>query len=151
MAVEAARGVRWFTDTRMHVLVAEEGFSLVEAEAACGNMPPLHLHRDEDETFYVLDGRLTLFTPAGAVEIGPGEAVMGPRGVPHTYRVESAHGARWLASTNGGGFAAFVEATSTPAAGDGYAPPELMPSPEVLAGEAAVRGIDILGPPGQLP
>ena len=142
--------VRWFTDTRMRILVAEDGFSLIEAQAERGNMPPLHVHHDEDEAFYVLEGRLSLHTPAGAVEVGAGEATLGPRGVPHTYRVES-ESARWVVTTNGGGFARFVEATSVPAEGDGYAPPERMVSPEVLGAEAAARGIEILGPPGLLP
>jgi len=114
-------------------------------------MPPLHVHHEEDETFYVLRGRLSLHTPAGAVEIGPGEAAVGPRGVPHTYSVESSGGARWIVSTNSVGFASFVQATSVPATGDGYAPPELMVSPEVLTAEAAARGIEVLGPPGLLP
>jgi mannose-6-phosphate isomerase-like protein (cupin superfamily) len=142
--------VRWFTDTRMQIHVAEERSSLIEAEARRGNMPPLYVHRDEDEWFYVLAGRLSLYTPAGASELGPGDAVLGPRGVPHTYRVES-ETARWLVGTNGGGFAAFVEATSVPAEDDGYAPAERMPAPEMLAAEAAARGIEILGPPGLLP
>ncbi len=140
---------RWFTDTRMRIHVCAEEMSLVEAEARRGNMPPLHVHHDEDETFYVLEGRLSLHTPDGAVEAGPGEAILGPRGVPHAYRVES-YTARWLVSTNGR-FASFVEATSVPAEDDGYAPPEKMASPDVLAAEAAARGIELLGPPGLLP
>jgi len=142
--------IRWFTDTRMRIVVADESMSVIEAEARRGNMPPLHVHHDEDETFYVLEGRLTLHTPDGAVEFGPGEAVLGRRGVPHAYRVES-ETARWLVVTNGGGFASFVEATSVPAETDGFAPPEKMASPEVLDAEAAARGIEILGPPGLLP
>jgi hypothetical protein len=93
---------------------------------------------------------MSLHTPDGAVELGRGDAAMGPRGVPHAYRVES-ESARWVVATNGGGFASFVEATSVPAEGDGYAPPELMATPERLGAEAAARGIEILGPPGLLP
>ena len=142
--------VRWFVDTRVRILMVDEGVSLIESEARQGNMPPLHVHHDEDETFYVLEGRMSLHTPAGAVELGPGEAALGPRGVPHTYRVESTS-ARWLVVTNGGRFASFVEATSVPAEGDGYAPAEQMVSPEVLGAEAAARGIDELGSPGLPP
>ncbi len=141
---------RWFTDTRMRVLVADEAGSLVEAEARKGNMPPLHVHHDEDETFYVLSGRMSLHTPDGSVELEDGDAVLARRGVPHAYRVES-ETARWLVATSGDGFASFVLATSVPAEGEGYAPPEKMVSPEVLAAEAAARGIELLGPPGLLP
>jgi hypothetical protein len=54
-------------------------------------------------------------------------------------------------TTTSGGFARFIAATSAPAVGDGYAPPEQWPSPELLAGVAAENGIDLLGPPGLLP
>ena len=137
---------RWFTDTRMRILVSEPSQSLIEAEALQGNMPPLHVHHDEDETFCVLDGRLTLLTAEGSA----GEAAFAPRGVPHVYRVESER-ARWLVTTTGGGFAAFVEETSTPAEHGGFAAPEQMASPDALAAAAAARGIELLGPPGMVP
>lgn len=142
--------VRWFTDTRMRILVADDAMSMIEAEALRGNMPPLHVHHDEDESFYVLEGEISLHTAAGTVLLGPGEAALGPRGVPHAYRVESAS-ARWVVTTNGGGFASFVEATSVPAENDGYAPPATMATPELLGAEAAARNIELLGPPGLLP
>jgi mannose-6-phosphate isomerase-like protein (cupin superfamily) len=138
--------VRWFNDTRVRV----HSGSLVESQARQGNMPPLHVH-DEDETFFVLEGRISLHTPGGRVEVGPGESAFGPRGVPHTYRVESEEDARWLVTTSAGEFAAFVAETSAPAANGGYAPLEEMPAPETLAAAAARHGIEILGPPGALP
>ncbi|HZR96676.1 MAG TPA: cupin domain-containing protein [Gaiellaceae bacterium] len=141
---------RWFADTRIRILVAEESQSVVESEALQGNMPPLHVHHAEDEVFYVLDGRLSLLTPGGRVELARGEAAFAPRGIPHTYRVES-DTARWLASTTTGGFAAFVAETSTPAEDAGYAPAERMPAPETLAAAAARREIELLGPPGATP
>ena len=142
--------VRWFMDTRMRILVAAEGMSMIEAEALQGNMPPLHVHHDEDESFFVLEGELSLHTAAGSVLLGPGDAALGPRGIPHAYRVESAS-ARWVVTTNGGGFASFVEATSLPAEHDGYASAGQMATPEVLGTEAAARNIELLGPPGLLP
>ena len=142
---------RWFTLARMRIHVAEDGQSVVEAWAPHGDMPPLHLHQYEDETFYVLEGRLSLYTGESSYDLGPGEAAFAPHGVPHAYRVESAEGARWLVVTNSGGFATFVEAASVPAAADGYPPAESMLAPEVLAAEAAACGIELLGPPGLLP
>jgi quercetin dioxygenase-like cupin family protein len=142
---------RWFTDTRMRILVAAETCSVVEGEAQQGNMPPLHVHRDHDEVFYVLRGRLSLHLPGSTVELGPGEAAVGPAGVPHTYRVESAEGATWVVTTTTGGFARFIAETSVPAEGEGYAPQERWPSPETLGAVAAQNGIELLGPPGLLP
>src|SRR3954454_15784142 len=137
---------RWFTDTRMRILVSEETGSLIEAEAREGSMPPLHVHHGEDEVFYVLDGALSLLTPGATVELSPGDAVFAPRGVPHTYRVESPT-ARWIVTTSSGGFASFVAETSRPAGDDGYAPAEAMAAPDVLVAAAARHDIEILGPP----
>lgn len=150
MAVAVERDVRWFTDVRMTVLLDTDAIGLLEAEARQGNMPPLHVHREDDESFYVLEGRLSLFLPGERIELEPGEATLAPKGVPHTYRVES-ETARWLVGSVPGRFIGLVLATSVPAEDDGYAPPELMPALDVLAAEAAARGIELLGPPGATP
>jgi mannose-6-phosphate isomerase-like protein (cupin superfamily) len=45
----------------------------------------LHVHREEDEAWYVLEGRLGVLVGDEVVEAGPGEGVLVPRGTPHTY------------------------------------------------------------------
>jgi mannose-6-phosphate isomerase-like protein (cupin superfamily) len=42
-----------------------------------------HDHRDTDETFIVIEGRLRIDFRDGAVEIGPGEMYVVPKGVEH--------------------------------------------------------------------
>jgi mannose-6-phosphate isomerase-like protein (cupin superfamily) len=42
-----------------------------------------HDHKDTDETFVVLDGKLRIDLRDGAVEIGPGEMFVVPKGVEH--------------------------------------------------------------------
>lgn len=42
-----------------------------------------HHHEDEDELFLVIDGTLRIELRDGAVELGPGEMVVVPRGVEH--------------------------------------------------------------------
>jgi mannose-6-phosphate isomerase-like protein (cupin superfamily) len=42
-----------------------------------------HHHADEDELFLVLDGTLRLELRDGAVELGPGQMAVVPRGVEH--------------------------------------------------------------------
>ena len=42
-----------------------------------------HEHPDTDEAFIVLDGRLRIDLRDGAVEVGPGEMYVVPRGVEH--------------------------------------------------------------------
>ena len=46
---------------------------------------PLHLHRNDDEAWYVLEGTLCLRVGKRVVEAGAGSAVLVPRGTVHTY------------------------------------------------------------------
>lgn len=47
--------------------------------------PAFHLHQDEDEAFFVLDGTLTLRAGSDTVDLGPGGFAWGPRGIPHGF------------------------------------------------------------------
>jgi mannose-6-phosphate isomerase-like protein (cupin superfamily) len=46
---------------------------------------PLHVHHDDDEAWYVLDGALRFRLGDHTFEAGPGGAVMAPKGTPHSY------------------------------------------------------------------
>jgi mannose-6-phosphate isomerase-like protein (cupin superfamily) len=46
---------------------------------------PLHLHRSDDEAWYVLEGVLSVKVGNDDVELRAGSGVMVPRGTPHTY------------------------------------------------------------------
>jgi glyoxylate utilization-related uncharacterized protein len=46
---------------------------------------PLHLHRSDDEAWYVLEGRLCVKRGDEEVELHAGSGVLVPRGTPHTY------------------------------------------------------------------
>ena len=47
-----------------------------------------HRHADADELFWVVSGQLFVDTPAGSVELGPGELYVVPRNVEHRTRSE---------------------------------------------------------------
>jgi mannose-6-phosphate isomerase-like protein (cupin superfamily) len=144
----------WFIDNRarVHLEGRDTGgaFDLVESEARGGNMPPLHVHRDTDETFYVLEGRMSFHLPGRTVEAGSGEAFLAPRGIPHAFRVESDH-ARWLVIGSPAGFADFVREVSDEAEGDGLPPLDREPDVARIAEAGSRHGIELLGPPGTLP
>jgi quercetin dioxygenase-like cupin family protein len=144
----------WFIDNLVFVRAGGEQtggrYCVVEISGRQGDMPPLHVHHDEDETFYVLDGELRVFVGDAELTLAAGDCAVAPRGVPHVYRVES-EGARWLAIGNGGGFEDFVRAVSEPAPASELPPAGRHADPGALAEAAAARGIEILGPPGTLP
>jgi len=82
--------------------------------------------------------------------LGPGQFALGPKGVPHTYRVTSAEPARILVTSSNGSFARFVQAYGVPAPRREL-PPREAPDAERLGRLAAEHGITLLGPPGMLP
>ncbi len=116
-----------------------------------GDQPPLHVHADEDEGFYVLSGSLTVWVGAAEpITLAPGDYALAPHGLPHTYRADD-EGAVMLVSSTPGSFIPFLRE-----AGEVAARPELPvldgpPDAERLASIAATHGITLLGPPGMLP
>jgi mannose-6-phosphate isomerase-like protein (cupin superfamily) len=48
-------------------------------------LAPLHLHHNDDEIWYVLEGTLCVQIGENEIEAHAGAAVMGPRGMPHTF------------------------------------------------------------------
>jgi Cupin domain len=98
----------------------------------------------------VLEGELRVRAGDTEVRIGAGETILGPKGVPHTYRVESHEGARWLVITRGGNFERFVHALSRSAEQPEPPTPQGPPTPEqanTLAAAAREHGIELVGPP----
>lgn len=45
----------------------------------------LHVHHQDDEAWYVLEGRLGFQLGPRSIEAGAGAAVLAPRGTPHSY------------------------------------------------------------------
>ncbi len=144
----------WFLNTlvqiRTRVGDGPDGLSLIEHRVAAGDSPPLHVHRTEDELFYLLEGELAFQVGSEQRRLQAGEALLAPQGVPHTYRVESAGGARWLTITRAGDFERFVRALSRPALRLELPPPAPPPSAEAMAEfakVAAAHQIELCGPP----
>lgn len=144
----------WFIDNLVHPLIGGEQtdgeFSLAELTGRRGDMPPLHVHHRDHEAFHVLEGELSLFVGDRHLVVPAGRAALGPRGIPHTYRVESEI-ARWLVISTPSGFEQFLRAAGEPAERDELPPQGRGADPERLARLAAEEGIEILGAPGMLP
>ena len=143
----------WFLDTLSTIRVSEHdganGISVIEHRAPYAHSPPLHIHHNEDEVFHLLIGELRLRVGERDICLRAGETILAPRGVPHTFAVESQGGATWLTVTSGGDFERLVRSVARPAARDGL-PTPAAPTPEQIAAlEAACRanGIELVGPP----
>lgn len=57
---------------------------------------PLHLHRSDDEAWYVLEGVLCVQRAEEVVEVHAGSGVLVKRGTPHTYGNPKPEPARYL-------------------------------------------------------
>ena len=97
-----------------------------------------------------IEGELRMWAGDAEIRIGAGQSLLAPKGVPHTYRVESPGGARWLVVTTRGDFERFVRELSRPAERPGLPAPQGPPTPEqedALAEAARQHGIELVGPP----
>jgi mannose-6-phosphate isomerase-like protein (cupin superfamily) len=143
----------WFLNTavtfRVPAAAGADGMTLIESLAPEGDSPPLHVHGTEDELFHVLEGTLLVRLGDDELVLEAGESVLAPKGVPHTYRVESTQ-ARWLVMTTSGDFERFVRAVSRPAEAAGLPEPVGPPTPgqfEALTELAGRSAIAFVGPP----
>lgn len=124
-------------------------FSLVEEVGRKGMSaePPLHMHTREEESFYILEGRVTFFVGDEVIEATPGSLIVLPRGIPHRFTLESDE-VRMLNLCSPAGFEGFLKDLSEPAQALTLPPaPDGPPNIEKLLNAAAKYGVEILGPP----
>lgn len=101
------------------------GFALIEMSGEPGVEPPLHVHQNEDELFYVLEGRLKVTRGSEELVWEAGDSGFLPRGVPHTFKIRSGY-ARWLVYITPAGFEEYFRRIGRPAE---YLAPEKNPAP----------------------
>src|SRR5918997_234420 len=118
-------------------------YSIVEVLEPQGARAPLHLHRKEDEAFYILEGEMTFRIGEETIKARPGSFVFGPRDVPHTYTVDSGL-ARLLFLLSPSGFVGFIEAISKPAKELTLPPSEPEGSSDETADEAGSESFAVL-------
>lgn len=115
--------------------------SLIEQIIPVAFESPWHVHHSEDESFYVIEGQMSVIVGDDRVLLGPGDYGFGPRGVPHGFRIVGNVPARVLLMTTGPDFADFIAETSVSA----DAPPA-PPDMAKLMAAAERHNLDILGP-----
>ena len=55
-------------------------------DIAPGREVEAHIHEDEDDAFYILDGTMTFYFGDEEAEAGPGTFVLAPSGIEHGFR-----------------------------------------------------------------
>lgn len=134
----------WFSGNLMTLRHAE-GWTFLEARLHPGHAPPLHLHRNEDEAFYVLEGTMRFRRGDELHDLGPGDFLVVPQGVPHAFRV-GPDGARTIQVATGTDLAAFIRDAGEPAP-EPVLPPDPAFDREAVARAAERHDMVVVGPP----
>ena len=101
--------------------------------------PPRHLHHEQEEWFYVVDGEYVAEVGEERYRLGPGDSVFAPRGTPHLYaHVGEGTGRMLVAFRPAGEMESFFEAMSLV---------EGAPSREELRRLFRSHGMEVAGPP----
>lgn len=139
----------WMLNTLMTVKadadVTGGRFSLLEQLVTPAGNPPLHVHRDEDEAFYVLEGELDLVVGEERFSCAAGAFALAPKGIPHTYVVRSPV-ARLLVIGAPAGVDRFFRDVGERASAR-IVPQPTAPDVARVAEVAARYGIELVGPP----
>jgi quercetin dioxygenase-like cupin family protein len=105
-------------------------FALIEALTRKGNCPPRHIHRNEDESFYILEGEITALIGDQTIRGTPGTLIFGPRGVPHSFEIHSEQ-VRMLLLLTAAGLEGYFKQFCTPAAALTLPPPAEIPYADI--------------------
>jgi hypothetical protein len=114
---------------------------------------PWHVHTDEDEWFFVLEGNLTVYVGDTRVDLTAGGFAFGPTGVPHTFIGAGPDPTRVLVGLSPVLFEGFLREVGRPAPARVLPPSPAgpPPDPERMASIAKRHGVIVLGPPGPPP
>ena len=99
--------------------------------------PPLHVHRGQDEWFLVQEGQFEMRVGEDSFRLGPGDALLAPRSVPHTFASISETARMLVTFAPAGDMEAFFREASQMAA----------PTPAAMAEVFGRHGMQVLGPP----
>jgi quercetin dioxygenase-like cupin family protein len=140
----------WFLGTLATVKLPGEAsdgrFALIEFLFPRHASPPLHTH-PQDESYLVLEGRLTIVAGEQRFELEAGGAAVVPIGVPHTFRVDSER-ARVLVLSTPAGLERMVRDAAVPATTPTLPPADApRPAGDELQRIFAAHGQVTLGPP----
>ena len=140
----------WLVGDRITVKLTSEdtggAYSVAEEVSPPQGGPPPHIHSQEDETFYVLEGEVEFLLGEDTIVAGAGSCAYAPRGTLHTFKNVGTSPSRVLFVLNPGGFERFFLEAGEPGP-EGSAPPEGEPDVGRSVEIGQKYGLDISPPP----
>ena len=104
--------------------------------------PPRHVHHEQEEWFYVLEGEYVIEVGDTTYQLGVGDSVLAPRAFPHVWAcVGNGHGRILITFQPAGQMEAFFEESTQL---------DSLPAPEALADLFQRHGMSLVGPPLQV-
>jgi quercetin dioxygenase-like cupin family protein len=134
-------------DSQRILLTAEDttgSYALIENYNPPGVSIPLHLHRNEDETFYVVSGEVDFQINGEIMRGSAGTTVYLPRNAPHSFTVVGSEPAKMLMMLMPAGLEKYFEELS-------QLPSEEPPDMEKVIEISARYGIEFLSPSNNTP
>lgn len=147
--VPASEGeARWWGEALAVIKTTGEetagGLAVIEITEPPGAVAPRHVHANEDEAFWILEGSAEFDVGGRSFSASAGDFAFGPRGIPHSYEV-GPEGCRMLFVLTPAGFEDLVRLISVPAAERALPPaPQAPPEAENLGELIAPFGCEIL-------
>jgi mannose-6-phosphate isomerase-like protein (cupin superfamily) len=133
------RLTRTLIDIKVSTLDTDGALSVAEITSLQRGGPARHLHREQDEWFYVLEGEYAIEVGEERYEPGPGDSVFAPRKVAHVWaHVGEGSGKLIAALQPAGEIEAFFEDLAKLGSG---------PEREELQGVFGSHGMELVGPP----
>jgi quercetin dioxygenase-like cupin family protein len=141
----------WYNGSLMTFLATAEdtqgSFALIEAVSRKGNAPPPHIHHREEETFYVLEGELTVMVGNCTIKATAGTMVVVPRHTVHSFAIDSEQ-VRTLILSTPAGLERWFKEFSVPAKAMTLPPPAEIPYSKIqeMLAAAPKFGIEFVMP-----
>ncbi len=141
----------WFFNTLTTVKAGGEdthgAFTLMQYLLPPDFGPPPHIHKREDECFYVLDGEFDVTCGERTWTAAPGSLVLLPRGIPHTFHTWPTSPVKLLQVTSPAQFEHYAAEMGEPATSMTLPKPSAPDMDKVLSVGAKYEIEFVLGPP----
>lgn len=116
-------------------------WSLFESRVPAGFGVPLHLHHEQEEWFWIVQGEFDFEVGGVLTRLGPGASQFGPRRVPHRWRkTEEADGVMLILAQPSAGMEDFFNRFA-------QLSPEELRDVSYLNALFSECGMDVVGPP----
>jgi len=152
---ETGRSFRSPVDQITFLITGEQtggAFFMAEVRVPPGGGPPPHIHRCEDEAFYLQQGTVTIQVGSKTLHATPGDFVYLPRGIMHCFKNTGKVEAKFLLVVTPAGLENFFKEAFYPAQDSSAAPPPITEAMlNRLLSAAANHGLEFAPPAGSSP